>query len=75
MNPEIDAIKVVIENDTLICSVPLINSEKDLSKAKIVAYGALKLAEEQVSIYFMRVQAMRMQQVRTNQIIKPGLAH
>jgi hypothetical protein len=67
-------IKVTIEGKMLECLIPLFNPDNDDTKAKIVAYGALKVAEEQVSIYFMRREMQRQALLRNSSIIKPGLA-
>lgn len=68
-------IKVVIEDNMLVCCIPLTNPDGDESKSKIVAYGALKLAEEQVSIYFMQKAVRRAQLLRPPLgSFRPGLA-
>lgn len=63
-------IKVIIEGSTLTCSIPLRSDDNDDAKAKIMAYGALKFAEEQVSIYFMR-RAVQRNALTNQSIIKP----
>jgi hypothetical protein len=68
-------IGVTIKEDVLHCTIPLKNPDGDLNKAKIVCYGALKLAEEQASVYFMQ-EAIRKRQnaiLRPSGSIKPGV--
>lgn len=67
------AVTVKVENGLLTCLIPLNDHECNTMRAKMIAYGALKLAEEQASIYFMR-QEMKRQQLQRAGIIKPGLA-
>jgi hypothetical protein len=69
-------IDVTIREDTLVCTIPLKNDDGDLSKAKVVCYGALKLAEEQASIYFMNEAIRRRQNALLKPItpFKPGVA-
>jgi hypothetical protein len=67
-------IKIEIVDKVLICSIPLISQEGSDSKAKMITYGALKLAEEQASIFYMQRAMQRQALLRNNGIIKPGLA-
>lgn len=63
-----------IENGVLKCSIPLTTEESDETKCKITAYGSLKVAEEQVSIFFMQRAMRRAQLLRQNGPIIPGRA-
>jgi hypothetical protein len=65
------AVTVKVENGVLTCLIPLNDHENNVMRAKMIAYGALKLAEEQASIYFMR-QAMQREALMRSGIIKPG---
>lgn len=55
-------IYIGIQNGVLTCIIPLFEDSKDMSKSKMQTYGALKLAEEQASIFFMNEHVRRRQQ-------------
>lgn len=53
---------IEVKEGMLTCSISLDSQPGDLTGSKIAAYGALKVAEEHASIYFMR-KAMIQQQI------------
>lgn len=64
-------IKIEIKDTTLFCEVPLLDPGNNETMSKIISYGALKAAEEQISIFFMK-RAMQRQQLLTRApMIKP----
>ncbi len=70
-----NSIDIQIKEGILICSIPLTSEDNDETKSKIMSYGALKVVEEQISIFYMQ-RAMRKQQIlRTNGPIIPGRTH
>lgn len=78
MADEKDTVKkdiiITIEDGVMKCSIPLSTEETDEVKSKITAYGSLKVAEEQMSIFYMQRAMRRQQLLRGNGPIIPGRA-
>lgn len=55
-------IRIEVKDGLLTCSIPLLSQENDEVSCKIATYGALKLAEEHASIFYMK-RAMQRQQI------------
>lgn len=68
IKPEDVAVEVGVKDGLLTCKIPMLAPDGDLNKSKITVYGALKLAEEQASIYFMQQQMKR----RQGELLKAG---